>query len=100
MRGSLLRLFHKIRKNCYGDVDDDDDDDGDSQRNTRRTKPHEAALCEACSQGICTQKENDDQLRVCLHTHTRKHKISHTSLTFDNDNNYISIALFNISKFL
>lgn len=60
VRGSLLRLFHKIRKNCYGDVDDDDVDDGDSQRNTRHTKPHEAALCEACSQGICTQKENDD----------------------------------------
>lgn len=60
VRESLLRLFHRIRKNCYGEVDDDDYDDGDSQRNTRRTKPHEADLCEACSQGICTLKEDDD----------------------------------------
>lgn len=60
VRDSLLRLFVKIRKNCYGVVDDDDDNDGDSQRDTRRTKPHEAELCEACSQGICTQNVDDD----------------------------------------
>lgn len=58
-RESLLRLFRKIRKNCYGEVDDDYD--GDMQENAQRhSKPHEADLCEACSQGICTQKEDSD----------------------------------------
>lgn len=59
VRETLLRLLHRVRKNCYGEVEDDDDD-RDSQRSTRHTKPHEANLCEACSQGICTLKEEDD----------------------------------------
>lgn len=57
-RDSLLQLLRKIRKNCYGEVDDDYyDDGGDTQRHS---KPHEADLCEACSQGICTQREDSD----------------------------------------
>lgn len=59
-RDSLLLLFRKIRRNCYGEVDDDYGD-GDPQGNTQRhSKPHEADLCEACSQGICTQAEGSD----------------------------------------
>lgn len=53
---SLLRLFAKIRKNCYGE--EDDDGDGSSACSTKVwTKPHKAALCEACSLGICCQDE-------------------------------------------
>lgn len=53
----LRKLFSKIRKNCYGD--DDGDGDWDPSDNSRRrgTKPHEASLCEACKDGICTQNE-------------------------------------------
>ncbi len=56
---ALLRLFRKIRKNCYGD---DDDDDGASSTSSTKvwTKPHEAGLCEACRMGICCQ---DDEWR-------------------------------------
>ncbi|XP_071357048.1 receptor-transporting protein 3-like [Trachinotus anak] len=52
---ALLRLFSKIRKNCYGEVDN-----GGSSAcsNIVRTKPHERTLCEACRMGICS--ENDD----------------------------------------
>lgn len=55
---ALLRLFHKIRKNCYGD--EDDDDDGGSSVNSSKvwTKPHEASLCEACKMGICSQDDD------------------------------------------
>ncbi|XP_061597823.1 receptor-transporting protein 3-like [Cololabis saira] len=53
----LTRLFTKIRKNCYGEVVDDGDR-GPSY--TRRSKPHEASLCEACEQGICCQKEEQN----------------------------------------
>lgn len=59
-RASLVRLFRKIGKFCYGEVDDDDYGGEDGQRSERRTKPHEADLCEACSQGICNQTEDDD----------------------------------------
>lgn len=58
VRESLLRLFYKIRKNCYGDVDDDDEPGTSGYQ--RRTKPHEASLCEACAQGICCQDDDDD----------------------------------------
>ncbi|XP_056154801.1 receptor-transporting protein 3-like [Lampris incognitus] len=52
---TLLRLFAKIRKNCYGEEEDDDDDDGSVCSDKVRTKPHEETLCEACIQGICCQ---------------------------------------------
>ena len=53
---ALLRLFSKIRKNCYGD-EDEDDNDGDSSASSTKvwTKPHEASLCQACIMGICCQ---------------------------------------------
>ncbi|XP_028453698.1 receptor-transporting protein 3 [Perca flavescens] len=55
---ALLRLFRKIRKNCYEDEDDEDDDDGSSASSTKVwTKPHEATLCEACIMGICCQDD-------------------------------------------
>ncbi|KAG7500689.1 hypothetical protein JOB18_026395 [Solea senegalensis] len=53
---SLLRLFSKIWKNCYG-VEEDSDDNSENNSNKYTTKPHEASLCEACSQGICKQVE-------------------------------------------
>ncbi|KAI3358063.1 hypothetical protein L3Q82_003071 [Scortum barcoo] len=53
---ALLRLIHKIRKNCYGDVDDDDDDCSTSSTKVW-TKPHEASLCEACIMGICCKDD-------------------------------------------
>ncbi|XP_071357010.1 receptor-transporting protein 3-like [Trachinotus anak] len=53
---ALLRLFSKIRKNCYGE--DDDDDGGSSACSTKVwTKPHEKTLCEACRMGICCQDD-------------------------------------------
>ncbi|KAM7373174.1 hypothetical protein PAMP_008050 [Pampus punctatissimus] len=53
---ALLRLFGKIRKNCYGE--DDDDNDGSSACSTKVwTKPHEKDLCEACCMGICCQDD-------------------------------------------
>uniref|UniRef100_A0A3Q3S869 Receptor-transporting protein 3-like n=1 Tax=Mastacembelus armatus TaxID=205130 RepID=A0A3Q3S869_9TELE len=55
---ALLRLFGKIRKNCYNEEEEDDDDDGSSTCSTKVwTKPHEAGLCEACILGICCQDE-------------------------------------------
>lgn len=54
---ALLRLFAKIRKNCYGD-EDEDDDDGSACSTKVWTKPHESALCEACTLGICCQDED------------------------------------------
>ncbi|XP_028256699.1 receptor-transporting protein 3-like [Parambassis ranga] len=54
---ALLRLFAKIRKNCYGEDDDNDDDGSSPSSPTRRTKPHESDLCEACTQGICCQDD-------------------------------------------
>lgn len=57
VRETLLRLFYKIRKNCYGEVDDDYEPS--TSGNNRRTKPHEASLCEACAQGICCQDDDD-----------------------------------------
>ncbi|XP_034400937.1 receptor-transporting protein 3-like [Cyclopterus lumpus] len=56
---SLLRLFAKIRKNCYKDGDDYDCVDS-SKKTKRFTKPHEADLCEACQQGICCQSDETD----------------------------------------
>lgn len=54
---ALLRLFGKIRKNCYGE-DSDDDDNGSSACSAKVwTKPHEKTLCEACIKGICCQDE-------------------------------------------
>ncbi|XP_067469173.1 receptor-transporting protein 3-like [Thunnus thynnus] len=56
VENTLLRLFGKIRKNCYGE--DDDDDDGSSTSSTNVwTKPHEKTLCEACRMGICCQDD-------------------------------------------
>ncbi|XP_021175162.2 receptor-transporting protein 3 isoform X1 [Fundulus heteroclitus] len=52
---ALLRLFSKIRKNCYGE---DEGDEGSSTSSTKVwTKPHEKSLCEACRQGICCQED-------------------------------------------
>ncbi|XP_029023523.1 receptor-transporting protein 4-like [Betta splendens] len=53
---ALFRLFAKIRKNCYGE--EDDNEDGSVCSTKVWTKPHEAALCEACSHGICCQDES------------------------------------------
>lgn len=58
VRESLLKLFGKIRKNCYNEVDDYNEPGTSGYR--RRTKPHEASLCEACRQGICSQDDDDD----------------------------------------
>lgn len=57
VRGTLQRLFSKIRKNIYDE--DDDDDDGGHSDNSRRgwSKPHESSLCEACNMGICSQND-------------------------------------------
>ncbi|XP_049890360.1 receptor-transporting protein 4-like [Epinephelus moara] len=49
---ALLNLCAKIRKNCYGE---DNDDGPSAPSNERWTKPHEAALCQACHMGICRQ---------------------------------------------
>ncbi|CAK6949444.1 receptor-transporting protein 3-like [Scomber scombrus] len=54
---ALLRLFGKIRKNCYGEDDDDDEDGSSACSNKVWTKPHEKSLCEACIMGICCQDE-------------------------------------------
>ena len=55
---ALLRLFSKVRKNCYND-EDDRDDNGSSTCSTKKyTKPHEASLCQACIMGICCQDED------------------------------------------
>ncbi|XP_027892402.1 receptor-transporting protein 3-like [Xiphophorus couchianus] len=48
---ALLRLFSKIRKNCYGEEESDEASSTSSAKVW--TKPHEAALCEACRLGIC-----------------------------------------------
>lgn len=57
VRGTLQRLFSKIRKNIY-DEDDDDDDGGRSASSGRGwSKPHESSLCEACNMGICSQND-------------------------------------------
>ncbi|XP_003968991.2 receptor-transporting protein 3-like [Takifugu rubripes] len=57
VRGTLQRLFSKIRKNIY-DEDDDDDDGGHSDNSGRGwSKPHESSLCEACKMGICSQND-------------------------------------------
>ncbi|XP_019946101.1 receptor-transporting protein 3-like [Paralichthys olivaceus] len=57
VESTLLRLFSKIRKNCYGEEDSDaDNDDGDLSE--KKTKPHESHLCEACKSGICTQDDD------------------------------------------
>ncbi|XP_054873624.1 receptor-transporting protein 3-like [Amphiprion ocellaris] len=53
---ALLRLFSKIRKNCYDDEDDSDGGSAGSQKVF--TKPHEKDLCEGCLQGICCQDED------------------------------------------
>ncbi|XP_034560057.1 receptor-transporting protein 4-like [Notolabrus celidotus] len=53
---AFIRLFRKIRKNCYGDEDDDDDRSSACSAKVW-TKPHEASLCEACTMGICCQDD-------------------------------------------
>uniref|UniRef100_A0A3Q3X2M4 3CxxC-type domain-containing protein n=1 Tax=Mola mola TaxID=94237 RepID=A0A3Q3X2M4_MOLML len=54
---ALLRLFSKIRKNCYGE--EDESDRGSSAGSAKVwTKPHEASLCEACIMGICCQDDD------------------------------------------
>ncbi|XP_075962353.1 receptor-transporting protein 4-like [Anarhichas minor] len=61
VENALLRLCAKIRKNCYGE--DDDDHSGGSGNRSDNRKPHEKALCQACSQGICGQSncpQDDD----------------------------------------
>ncbi|KAI9539914.1 hypothetical protein NQZ68_001847 [Dissostichus eleginoides] len=54
---ALLRLWAKIRKNCYGEMDDNDVG-REQPHSTNYSKPHESDLCEACSQGICREKED------------------------------------------
>ena len=48
---TLLQLFRKIRKNCYGEEQDGIDGATDCDI-VRKTKPHKKELCEACQQGI------------------------------------------------
>lgn len=55
---ALLRVFAKIRKNCYGEDDDDDDDVSSTESTVVRTRPHEESLCEACRMGICCQDDS------------------------------------------
>ncbi|KAF7211591.1 receptor-transporting protein 2 [Nothobranchius furzeri] len=55
---ALLKLFSKIRKNCYGE--DDGSDRGSTASDKVWTKPHEKALCEACQQGICDQDDDSE----------------------------------------
>uniref|UniRef100_A0AAY5KGB1 3CxxC-type domain-containing protein n=1 Tax=Esox lucius TaxID=8010 RepID=A0AAY5KGB1_ESOLU len=53
---ALLRLFGKIKKNCYGEEEEEDEEDeeeGSEGSEKVWTKPHEKALCEACRLGIC-----------------------------------------------
>ncbi|KAL3983836.1 cysteine and histidine-rich domain-containing protein 1 [Sarotherodon galilaeus] len=57
---ALLRVFAKIRKNCYGEDDDDDDDVSSTESTIVRTRPHEKGLCEACRMGICCEDDEDD----------------------------------------
>ncbi|XP_071757683.1 receptor-transporting protein 3-like [Centroberyx gerrardi] len=52
---ALLRLFAKIRKNCYGEEEEYDEDDESGCSEKVWTKPHEAGLCQACLMGICCQ---------------------------------------------
>ncbi|XP_030645294.1 receptor-transporting protein 3-like [Chanos chanos] len=49
---ALLRLFGKIRKNCYGEEEEEDDSCSVGSERVR-TKPHEASFCEACDLEIC-----------------------------------------------
>lgn len=57
VEGALVRVFAKIRKNCYGEEDDEEDDGQPADSDKVRTKPHEKSLCEACKMGICCQDE-------------------------------------------
>ncbi|CAL8289379.1 unnamed protein product [Gadus morhua 'NCC'] len=52
---TLLQLFKKIRKNCYGE--EQDGSDVPVCDIVRKTKPHKKELCEACQQGICCLEE-------------------------------------------
>ncbi|KAM9386148.1 receptor-transporting protein 3-like [Pholidichthys leucotaenia] len=49
---TLERVFSKIRKNCYGEEDEEEDE---REEDSRVSKPHEKALCEACRMGICCE---------------------------------------------
>nr|XP_040044072.1 receptor-transporting protein 3-like [Gasterosteus aculeatus aculeatus] len=60
VENALLRLFAKIRKNCYGE-DTGEDHVGDSGDSEVKTKPHEKALCQACRDGICCQDEEEEE---------------------------------------
>ncbi|MEQ2290331.1 hypothetical protein AMECASPLE_002213 [Ameca splendens] len=54
---ALVRLFSKIRKNCYRE--EEENEDGSSASSTKVwTKPHEKSLCEACRLGICCQEDD------------------------------------------
>ncbi|XP_008304911.1 receptor-transporting protein 4 [Stegastes partitus] len=53
---ALLRLFSKIRKNCYNE--EDDSDGGSAGSRKKFTKPHEKSLCEGCQMGICCEDED------------------------------------------
>uniref|UniRef100_A0A3P9JCQ6 3CxxC-type domain-containing protein n=1 Tax=Oryzias latipes TaxID=8090 RepID=A0A3P9JCQ6_ORYLA len=60
---SLVKVFSKIRKNCY--MENDDNNDIDAAPSPRRyTKPHKSTLCQACKEGICKQDDNDDGTAV------------------------------------
>ncbi|KAK5613755.1 hypothetical protein CRENBAI_016647 [Crenichthys baileyi] len=55
---ALLRLFSKIRKNCYREKEEESGDGSSTSSTTVWTKPHEKSLCEACLLGICCQEDD------------------------------------------
>uniref|UniRef100_A0A4W5P8H1 3CxxC-type domain-containing protein n=1 Tax=Hucho hucho TaxID=62062 RepID=A0A4W5P8H1_9TELE len=59
---ALLRLFGKIRKNCYGEEEEEVEEEEEEEEGSEGSekvwkRPHEKALCEACRLGICCQEE-------------------------------------------
>ncbi|XP_024150668.1 receptor-transporting protein 3 [Oryzias melastigma] len=58
----LIKVFSKIRKNCY--MENDENNVPNTEPSTKRyTKPHESSLCESCLLGICNQ---DDDNETCV----------------------------------
>ncbi|XP_029586993.1 receptor-transporting protein 3 [Salmo trutta] len=56
---ALLRLFAKIRKNCYGEEEEEEEEEEEGSEGSEKVwkRPHEKALCEACRLGMCCQEK-------------------------------------------